>query len=136
MYTEVDDFTEYSASDRSLKLFCGDIFKFLPSAVGQFDAIWDCNALVAVNMDQRQQYADLLISLLRPKGQILMTTFEYEEKLHNRHPFCVKFDELCRLFEPHCSAKHLESVDAESFFLERHNLPWAKRPVTLLTKND
>ena len=40
---------------------------------GHFDGIWDCNALVAVNVENRQKFIDLLVSLLKPGGKILLT---------------------------------------------------------------
>ena len=41
----------YTATDRKLTVYCGDVLKFLPSVAGQFDAIWDRSAIIAINVE-------------------------------------------------------------------------------------
>ena len=36
----------YTATDRKITVYCGDVLKFLPSVAGQFDAIWDRSAII------------------------------------------------------------------------------------------
>ena len=110
------------------------MLKFFPSVAGQFDAIWDCNALTSVNVEDRQQYADLLISLLKPGGKILMTTWEYDQSLKKDQPFSINGEAIRDLFEPPCHIQCLEVADG-SLLRKVFNLPWAKRPVHLLTKD-
>ena len=43
-FSERREFSMYTATDRNLTVYCGDVLKFLPSVAGQFDAIWDRNA--------------------------------------------------------------------------------------------
>ena len=126
----------YTATDRKLTLYCGDILKFLPSIAGQFDAIWDRGALVAINVEDRQQYTSLLVSLLKPNGRILMVTFIYEEGIHMRFPFRIDLEMIRGLFEPlNIDTQEVEKIDmAGSSVCERHELPWAIELVTLLTK--
>ena len=128
----------YTATDRNLKVFCGDMFKFGPSMCSdmQFDAIWDCNAIVAVNTEDRNRYARLLVSLLKQNGRILMTTWTYDQTLKTGFPKCMPPDLINDLFSSHCDSSIVDSIDmmANSKFLQRHNLPWATRPVILLTK--
>ena len=132
--SESGSFTVYSATDHNIKIYCGDVLKFLPSVAGQFDAIWDCNALVAVNTEDRHQYVDLLISLLKPGGKILMTTWEYDESLKKGQPFSINEEHIRHLFEPQCHVQHLEVMDG-SRLCKQFNLPWANHLVHLLTKN-
>ena len=132
--SESGSFTVYSATDHNIKIYCGDVLKFLPSVAGQFDAIWDCNALTSVNVEDRQQYVDLLISLLKSGGKILMTTWEYDESLKKDQPFSINEERIRHLFEPQCHVQHLEAMDG-GLLRKVFNLPWAKQPVHLLTKN-
>ena len=126
----------YTATDRKLTVYCGDILKFLPNVAGQFDAIWDCNAIVAINIEDRQQYASLLVSLLKPSGQILMTTWIYEQSINRRAPFSMDLKVIHSLFEPlKFDTQEVENTDITgSYFCQIHNLPWAARLVLLLTK--
>ena len=126
----------YSATDRKLTVYCGNILKFLPSVAGQFDAVWDHGAIVAINVENREQYASLLVSLLKPSGRILMSTFIYEQSIHLRRPFSMDLEMIRGLFKPlNFDTQEVEKVDlAGSSFCERHELPWAIELVMLLTK--
>ena len=126
----------YTAKENSLKVYCGDIFKFGPSTAGQFDAIWDCNALVAINAEDRSRYRDVLVSVLKPSGRILMTTWIYEQSIHLRFPLCIPPEMVQALFDSHCEMSEVECIDmaTSSSFCQRHELPWAKRPVLFLTR--
>lgn len=134
-YTESGEFSVYTATDHSLTVYCGDIFKFGPNIASQFDAIWDCNAIVAINVEDRMKYRDLLVSVLRPGGRILMTTWIYEQSVHLRRPFCVTQEMVRSLFGSYCDTQEVENIDmVGSNFCQQHDLPWATRPVLLLTK--
>ena len=135
LISESGEFSVYTATDRSLKIYCGDMFKFGPSVAGVFDAIWDCNAIVAINVEDRMKYRDLLVSVLKPNRRILMTSWLYEQSIHKRTPFCLPCEMIGDLFAPHCDTEEVESIDmAGSAFCQRHDLPWAKRLVFLLKK--
>ena len=126
----------YTATDRKLTVYCGDVLKFLPSIAGQFDAIWDRGGIVVIDIEDRQQYASLLVSLLKPSGRILMATFIYEQSIYMRRPFCLDLEMIRGLFEPLTfDTQEVEKIDlAGSSFCEKKELPWAIELVTLLTK--
>lgn len=133
--SESEAFSVYTASDLHLKVYCGDIFKFGPSTAGQFDVIWDCNALVAINVEDREKYADILVSNLKQGGRILMTTWIYEQSIHLSVPFSIPPEMVKTLFDLSCHMREVEIIDMTgSDVCKRHELPWAKRPVLLLTK--
>ena len=105
------------------------------SVAGPFDAIWDCNAIVAVNIEDRTRYVELLVSLLKPNGRVLMTTWLYEQNLHLRRPFSISPEKIQDLFKTYCDTREVETIDMTgSNFCQQHDLPWAKRPVLLLAR--
>lgn len=112
------------------------MFKFGPSVAGVFDAIWDCNAIVAINAEDRVKYKDLLVSVLKSNKKILMTSWLYDQSIHKRTPFCMPCEMIGDLFAPYCDTEEVESIEMEagSAFCQRHDLPWAKRLALLLKK--
>ena len=135
--TESAVFTVYSATGHNMKMYCGDVLRFLPCVAGQFDGMWDCNALVAMNVENRQEYIDLLVSLLKPGGKILLTTWEYERNLHSGPPFSMDGEDVRQSFESVFEIEHLQATDLQQdhFFCKVHpHLPWAKQHAFLLTK--
>jgi thiopurine S-methyltransferase len=133
--TECGEFSIYSATDRSLKVYCGDILKFGPSDAGQFDVIWDCNAIVALSVEDRDKYVQLLVSVLKPGGRILMTTWVYEQSIHISRPYSMPPDMIRGLFDSLCDTQEVENIDmpTTSKLCQQFNLSWAVRPVLLLT---
>ena len=117
-------------------MLCGDIFQLNTSFAGLFDAIWDCNAVVAVNIDDRECYVQLLVSMLKQTGRILMTTFVYDQRLHNGCPLSMPSEMIESLFGAYCKVKEVDNIvlTTESNLCKLFNLPWATRPVLLLTK--
>ena len=115
---------------------CGDVFNLDTSVAGPFDAIWDCNALVAINAEDRERYVKVLISVLKQAGRILMTTWVYEQSIHLRFPLCVPPEMVEELFGAYCDTRLVEKIvfPEDSPFCQRHELPWATRPVLLLNR--
>ena len=135
MLDSAEGFLIYEATDRQLKLYVGDIYNCIPDTIGQFDCIWDCNAIVAVNPEDRQKYADTLKALLKPNGKILMSTYEFDQSLRSEFPHCVPQDKVNPLFEPKYSISLVKSIDLKgSYFLPKFNLPWATRHVFHIEK--
>ena len=100
------------------------MFKFGPSVTGVFDAIWDCNAIVAISVEDRMKYRDLLVTVLKPNRRILMTSWLHEQSIHQRPPFSMPYEMISDLFAPYCDTEDVESIDTA----------WAKRLVFLLKK--
>ena len=135
LISESGEFSVYTATGCSLKIYCGDVLKFGPSVAGVFDAIWDCNAITGINVEERMKYRDMLVAVLKPNRRILMTSWLYEQSIHKQPPFCLPYELISDLFAPHCDTEEVDSIDmAGSAFCQRHDLPWAKRLVFLLKK--
>ena len=125
----------YNATDRSLKYFVGDFFELSSDLHGTFDLIWECNSIVAIPMEDRSKYVAKLHSLLKPKGKILMTTWEYDQAEHSGFPFSMPFPVIRELCLDLFDTKELECVDySNTLFTEQFNLTWGKKPCLLLTR--
>lgn len=74
-----------------LTLHCCD---FLSFQEGEFDAVYDRAALVALGNEVRKQYIPHLCRRLRPGGIILLMTIEYQEGAIEGPPFSVSEDEI------------------------------------------
>ena len=133
--TAVGDFSVYSATDRSLKIFVGDVYKLTVSLIGSFDAIWDNNATVAINIDDRIPYAKMLLSLLNHGGMILMASWEYNQDEHNRQPYSITSSIIEGLFQESFEIKQLECIDMTgTAFTKQFNLTYANKLIHLLTR--
>lgn len=106
-----------------------------PEITGRFDVVWDCNALVAVNVEDRQRYATTLSSITKQGGKMLMATVEYDQTEHSRHPLVMTTPTITELFGDTFDVTFVEAIDITGTdFTERFKLTWAKRPVHLLVK--
>ncbi len=95
--------TIYRNLEKRLKFVVGDIFNCTTNTLesGLFDGIWDCNALVAINPEDRVRYVELLCSLLKPSGSILLSTLDYDQSFRNGFPHTMPESLVRILFEPH-----------------------------------
>ena len=126
----------YKATYRDLNVLFGDVFNLETSYAGLFDVIWDCNAIVAINADDRERYVKAELSVLKEGGRILMTTWVYEQSIHLWFPLCVSPEMVEKLFAAQCDVRVVENIDLpnDSPFCQRHELPWAIRPVLFLNR--
>ena len=128
----------YKATYRDLNVLFGDVFNLETSYAGLFDVIWDCNAIVAINADDRERYVKAELSVLKEGGRILMTTWVYEQSIHLWFPLCVSPEMVEKLFAAQCDVRVVENIDLpnDSPFCQRHELPWAIRPVLFLNRKN
>lgn len=137
LFSDAANFTIYSATDRNIKIYVGDVFNFASTYTGIFDCAWECNAIVALNVEDRERYASLLATLIRTGGKILMTTWEYNQSERRTHPFSVPHGTVRELFKHNFDVELIESIDATgTYFTQNFKLTYAFRPVHLLTKNN
>ncbi|RUS70696.1 hypothetical protein EGW08_021539, partial [Elysia chlorotica] len=71
----------FTREDKKMKLYCTDIQEFSPKLEGKFDAIYDRGSLQFVPPENVSSYAEVLKSLLKPKGRILQEVLEYDLKI-------------------------------------------------------
>ncbi|XP_033738514.1 probable thiopurine S-methyltransferase [Pecten maximus] len=107
----------YKSKDGKIKLYCCDFFAFNKDIAGQFDAIWDRAAMVAINRSDRVKYTDLLKSLMKPECRLALVTLEFDESLHAGPPHDFPEDNVRELYEETCNVEMVESMDG---LKERH----------------
>lgn len=81
-----------------IDLLVGDIFDLEPNAADPIGAVYDRAALVALPPAMRLRYAEHLAVLLRPGAQMLLITFEYDQKQMPGPPFAVLESEVHDLY--------------------------------------
>ncbi len=89
----------------NLKLCCGDFFTYQPSS--PFDYVLDRAALIAIAPENRKKYCDHLQSLLKPKGQILLQTFEHDWA--GGPPHALFLQDINELFSENYTIKKLKT---------------------------
>ena len=107
-----ESFKVFSATDhRNLTVYVGDFYAISPDLAGVFDAIWDHNALGAINPEDRTNYTAKLRSLLKADGNILLSAFEYNQAERPTCPFSVPNSLVKKLFQDHFDIELLEKDD-------------------------
>ncbi|KAM5298325.1 thiopurine S-methyltransferase [Ctenodactylus gundi] len=110
----------FKSSSGHISLYCCSIFDLPRANIGKFDRIWDRGALVAINPGDREQYTDIMLSLLRKGFLYFVAVLSYDPTKHQGPPFYVPDSEIQRLFGTKCSIHCLENVDA----LEERHKEW------------
>ena len=82
--------------------------------INKFDLIWDVGSLCLVDIPQRDAYGVIIRSLLKPKGSILIATYNYDQALWNKPPFAIPPEEIQRMF-----GKEFDIVTAQSDGVEK-----------------
>lgn len=107
-------------------ILCGDFFSLSPSVAGKYDLIWDRAAMVAIDPSQREEYVNVLGSVLKPGGLLLLSGYvRPKSDLTTGPPFTLNKDQVRRLFEAQpwvASYKCIESI-SDTF----SNEAWYKR---------
>ncbi|CAN0231737.1 unnamed protein product [Ectocarpus sp. 4 AP-2014] len=89
----------------------GDFFKFSPEQEGKFDVILDYTFLCALDPAARDDWADHMVSLLSPEGELVTIIFPIVEK-EGGPPFAVSESIVSDLLEPRgLKAIHLEKLE-------------------------
>ncbi|MDT4292002.1 thiopurine S-methyltransferase [Methylomonas sp. MO1] len=120
-----------------LQIFCGDFFALQTADVGEFDAVYDRAALVALPPDMRIDYVMKLSSLLPTNVQMLLIAFDYPQHEMPGPPFSVQADEVERLYSHWCEVELLTSDDAlatELHFKERGLTKMVEQTYKLLVR--
>ncbi|XP_074063254.1 thiopurine S-methyltransferase [Macrotis lagotis] len=110
----------FKSSSGNITLYCCSIFDLPRANVGKFDRIWDRGALVAINPDDRERYAKLMLSMMEKGFHYLLATVSYDPTKHPGPPFYVPDSEVKSLFGSTCNIQCLEEVDA----LEERHKKW------------
>ena len=89
------DLVEYRATDRNIRLFCGDYFAF---EAGPFDAHYDRGALIAMSPELRPRYAEHTSSLLSDDATQFVIAIEYDHEGSVGPPFSLPGPDLLALW--------------------------------------
>ncbi|MEJ2610288.1 MAG: thiopurine S-methyltransferase [Candidatus Thiodiazotropha sp.] len=93
------------------ELLCGDIFDLYQFDNSDIEAVYDRASLVALNPQQRKQFAQMLIETL-PKGvKILLVTMDYPQHEMDGPPYSVGEAEVRALFESRYSVTMLHDLN-------------------------
>ncbi|XP_072304285.1 probable thiopurine S-methyltransferase [Eucyclogobius newberryi] len=123
-------------TEKTISLYRSDIYKFSSSLEGQFGAIWDRGALVAINPKDRENYAALLVSLMAPDCRYLLDTLIYNPELYKGPPFFVPDEQLLSLYGSSCDVKLLEEEEALTERAKSWGLDYLTEKVHLLVLKD
>ncbi|MDP7040631.1 MAG: thiopurine S-methyltransferase [Myxococcota bacterium] len=95
----------------NIHLVVADIFAFLDETSMCFDALYDRAALIAMEKDKRNRYAQLLRTRLDEHATILVVALNYPQEEMDGPPFSVAPDEIQGHFETDKGLKLLEDQD-------------------------
>ncbi|XP_070702716.1 probable thiopurine S-methyltransferase [Pempheris klunzingeri] len=123
----------YKSSEKNISLYQCDLFNFSSSIEGQFGAIWDRGALVAINPGDREKYAALITSLMTKDCRYLLDTLLYNPELYKGPPFFVPDEQVHSLFGNSCDIEQLQSVDALTDRQQAWGLDYLTETVHLIT---
>ncbi|MCG8486660.1 MAG: thiopurine S-methyltransferase [Chromatiales bacterium] len=93
------------------ELLCGDIFDLAQLDNSDIDAVYDRASLIALNPQQRQQFASLITELIPSHAKMLLVTLEYPQDEMNGPPYSVAEAEVRELFGQHFTVNLLHSLD-------------------------
>lgn len=99
------DFVQYKYKD--LKVSAGDFFKL--HVEDTFDFIYDRASLVALPVEMRKQYAEVIKRSLKSGGKYLLITYEYDQTQMDGPPFSVPENEVHELYKDQFTIKLVEA---------------------------
>jgi thiopurine S-methyltransferase len=116
-------------SSGRIELLCGDFFAFERDRHGDFPAILDRAALIALPAARREEYARRILTLLRPGGRMLLVGVEYDESKMAGPPFSVTRAEVARHYGAACTIEPLGEHD-----VARSEPVWKERGLETITE--
>lgn len=93
------------------EIYCGDIFDLEQLDNSDVNAVYDRASLVALNPDQRIQYAQMLKPMLPQQARVLLITMEYSQGEMDGPPYSVSDDEVSQLFSERFTIQRLHTLD-------------------------
>jgi thiopurine S-methyltransferase len=88
-----DRLAAYSAEDRDITIYCGDLFEFDETG---FTGWYDRGAFAATPAEQRAAYAQHIDARLAPDACRLLITLEYDDEIATGPPFSISREEIRR----------------------------------------
>jgi len=117
----------------NIRLHEADFFKLGRSEIGQFDAIYDRAAMVAIDNARHEAYADRLLKLLVPGGRILLISFNYDPAEMAGPPFSLSDETIRFVFgDAHIELLEQNDILTDEPKFEARGLTWLKESVWLI----
>ena len=82
-----------------------DFFDVCGDAIGRFDCIWDMGSITSIKSHKRPDYVDIVSSLLKPSGRMLLSSVDFDEGLHPHMTLA-------------CSAVEVQSLYSDCYIVE------------------
>ncbi|MEO1332770.1 MAG: thiopurine S-methyltransferase [Myxococcota bacterium] len=89
----------FRAEDLPISFYRGDVFDLRPQHLSTVTWVHDRAALVALPPESRARYGRHLSSILPPRAELLVTTFEYPQHEMEGPPFSVPEAEVADRFD-------------------------------------
>uniref|UniRef100_UPI00358F759B thiopurine S-methyltransferase-like n=1 Tax=Myxine glutinosa TaxID=7769 RepID=UPI00358F759B len=102
----------FKSLDGNISIYCCSIFDISQDVLGLFDGIWDRGSLVAINIDDRQRYVSLMLSLMAPGCNCLLESFIYDPTNRNGPPHPIDDDTLEEIYGTTCKIQHLSKSNS------------------------
>ena len=131
------DRTPRSWTHEEITIIHQNIFKLKPEQLSQINGIYDRAALVALQPSTRQEYVDILLSLLPDGGRILLITFEMPCSPDLGPPFSISEQQVYSLYARARSTTLLEThrqTDPEIPILKSRAIDWFQTQIWLIEK--
>ena len=109
------EMTVYTANEKSITIYCGDVFAFKEDNLGGFDCIFDHESFASFEPTKvkRTTYAQLINSFTKPGGRVLLSVYDFEHSEHPSMPFAATEDEVTTLYiDSFYPPRLLEEIDA------------------------
>lgn len=128
----------FQTSDKRLQIYACDLFELPSQQVGRVGAVWDRGSLVAINVSQREKYANFMKKVLLPRFRYLLATFDYTPNEKFSGPPCsVPVSQVHKLFGDMAQWQLLTTVEAshEARFVN-NDITKASQCLILLTQKN
>jgi thiopurine S-methyltransferase len=112
------------------RILCGDIFSLQPGHVSGVQAVYDRASVVALDPQQRRDYAALLGHLLPVDCRVLLVAMDYPQQEMPGPPYSVDEAEVMRLFGEAFRIERLDALD-----LLRDSQRYVERGLSRLWEN-
>ncbi|XP_069127814.1 probable thiopurine S-methyltransferase [Argopecten irradians] len=100
------------ATDRKLSLYVGDFFNLQRKELGEFDCIWDRGSFVAIPVTKRQEYADIILSIMTNETRYLLDCFKVDNTYFGGPPFNCTETHVKECFDTQCRVEKIDDRDA------------------------
>lgn len=125
----------FKSMDGRIKLYCMDFYLFTKEMEGQFNAIWDRGSLVAINIEDRIKYSQLIQEVMSPDCKYMIAAMQYDTSKFAGPPYNVSENDLKELF-PNCSVQQFDETDRSYLFKDRGLSDMMERMYLLQLKTD